>query len=221
MGAIDPQNSQTSSLLAIAEMQGGHINRAQLRGIGFTNHQIRHLTATGFLIRVYHNVYAVGRRATKPEDLAHAALLAIGERCALAGGSAASLWGVQKRWDFPLEVITPLNRRPKGLIVHQSKVLLQSDVTLQNHLKVITPALAVLQLAPTVTTKQLERAIDDLRLQHRLTLEQLHALIPALPPTPRRVDAQSGPADRSPRADPLRLGAGLAQVRGCLRPPPV
>ncbi len=171
-------------MVALSETQGGHVNRRQLLSLGLTDRRIRYLVEIEFLIQVYTNVWAVGRRSLNPIDRCHAALLAIGERCALAGWSAGSLWGLRSWWEYPLEVITPLNRRPSGLIVHQSRALLESDITIHHGIKVISPALTILQVAPTLSGNRLERAIDDMRLEHHLELEHLHGLLGRFPRHP-------------------------------------
>lgn len=177
-------NFPTSPILELAGTQGGHVNRAQLRALGLPESRIDYLVRSRWLLPVHHNVYAVGRRSTNPLDLCHAALLAIGERCALAGWSAAALWGVRGEWRFPLEVITPLDHRVGGLIVHRSGLLTRGDITVQHGLTVVAPALAVLQIAPDLTKKQLERTIDDLRLNRYLKLADLAAIPPRFPRHP-------------------------------------
>jgi hypothetical protein len=191
-------NPPTSALLALAESQGGHVNRPQLLALGYSARQIEYLVRRGFLLRVYSNVYAVGRHSTNPLDRAHAALLVIPERSALAGWSAGSLWGARREWQYPLEIITPLNRRPSGLIVHRSTALLRRDITVQHGLTTISPALTILHIAPTRTRKQLERAIDELRLAGylKMKMSELHDVLARFP--------------RHPGAAPLRQALRIA-----------
>src|ERR1700744_4495798 len=74
-----------------AEKQGGHVTRPQALTVMGERTLARWLEK-GRLIRVHTGVYAVGHLPTNPFDRAHAALLAGGDGCALAGESAMVLW---------------------------------------------------------------------------------------------------------------------------------
>jgi very-short-patch-repair endonuclease len=125
------------------------------------------------LIRVYRGVYAVGHAQINPISAAHAALLAGGDRCALAGGPALVLWEVWRHWPKRLEIVTAAGGRPTGLIVHHSTTLLKRDIRLVQGLRVTSPARTLLDMAPRLKPKQLTRAINDLRLRDLLTIDQL------------------------------------------------
>jgi hypothetical protein len=173
-----------SAIAARARRQGGHVTRLQLLALGLSGRQIDHRLAVGRLIAVFRGVYAVGHLPTNPLDRAAGALLACGERSALSHGSAGALWGVWKRWRFPLELSTAIDRRPSGLIVHRTTKLTQADIWLEHGLRVTSPALTVLQVAPRLTQRRLTRVINDLRLERRLTHEQLAALLARFPRHP-------------------------------------
>ena len=166
----------------LADRHGGHVSRDQLRALGLSIDAIKHRIATGFLIPVFRGVYAVGHIPTHPHDRARGALLAVGREAALSHGSAAALWGIWKEWHFPLEMSTPLNRRPSGLIVHHNKHLTGNRIATHWGIRVTSPAMTVLDLAPRLTGKRLQRAIDDLRMPTKfVTLEQLEAIAIELP----------------------------------------
>ncbi|HEX3804286.1 MAG TPA: type IV toxin-antitoxin system AbiEi family antitoxin domain-containing protein [Solirubrobacteraceae bacterium] len=169
-----------------AERQGGHVTRAQLYASGLAPRTVADWIARGRLIRVYRGVYAVGHLQSNPVNAAHAALLAGGERSALSGACALVLWGIWKQWPKHHEIVIASDRRPSGLIVHQSKTLLGCDIKRVQGLRVTSPARTLLDMAPRLTPKQLARAVNDLRLRKLLTLDDLADLI-ARNPTHRGV----------------------------------
>lgn len=123
---------------------------------------------TGRLIRVYAGVYAVGRLPTNPIDRAHAPLLAGGDGCALAGGSAFVLWGLWTRWPDPPEIICGEPRRPRGVTARRSSTLAPRDITTVDGLRVTSTARTLLDMAPRLSPQQLTRAVNDLRLRRLL-----------------------------------------------------
>ena len=136
-------------------------------------HTVERWLQSGRLIRVHRGVYAVGYVRRNPIEAAHAALLAGGERSALAGASALVLWGIWRRWPRPLEIVVAGDRRPSRLIVHHSMTLTRGDIAVEQGLRVTSPARTLLDTAPRLTAKQLARAVNDLRLRDLLTLDQL------------------------------------------------
>jgi very-short-patch-repair endonuclease len=157
----------------LARRQGGHVTRVQLLALGVTSEQIKYRLRAGRLIRVYNGVYTVGHLPSSPHDRAKGALLAAGHRSALAGWSAAALYGLEPRWREPLELITAGDRRPPRLRITRASTLLTRDVTTLKGLRVTSPARTALDLAPQTTPKRLIRVINELRMEHRLTERQL------------------------------------------------
>jgi very-short-patch-repair endonuclease len=160
-----------------AGAQGGHVTRAQLIAAGTPPTTFEDWVARGHLIRVYRGVYAVGHLQSNPINAAHAALLAGAGRSALAGAAAMVLWRQWKRWPNPLEIVIAGNRRPSGLIVHQSKTLLRRDIRVVDGLRVTSPARTLLDMAPRLTERQLTRAVNDLRLRKVLSMEALADIV--------------------------------------------
>jgi hypothetical protein len=158
---------------SFAAKQGGHVTWAQLIETGMTTRTISRWIAAGKLVRVYRGVYAVGHLQSNPINAAHAALLAGGPDSALAGSCALVLWEVWRYWPKRLEIVLAGDRRPTGLTVHHSTTLRQRDITTVQDLRVTSPARTLLDTAPRLTPTQLTRAVNDLRLRNRLTIEQL------------------------------------------------
>jgi very-short-patch-repair endonuclease len=162
---------------SFAANQGGHITREQLLTASVAPRTIKRWVASGKLIRVYRGVYAVGHLQSNPIDAAHAALLAGGERSALAGSCGLVLWGVWRYWPKRLEIVLADDRRPSGLTVRHSATLMQRDITVVQGLRVTSPARTMLDNAKRLTSKQLARAINDLRLRDLLTIDQLADIV--------------------------------------------
>jgi hypothetical protein len=178
----------------IIEEQGGHITRGQLGALGLSPDAIKHLLARGYLRRVFWGVYAVGHIPTASLARAHAPLLAVGERSALAGWSAINLLQGAVRWVEPFTVITPRQASPAGIKVIHTSQLRTRDIRTVHGLRTVSPALAVLHVAPDLNRKALIRLIDDFRVDRRFSaevtreeLERTAARFPRLASPLRRV----------------------------------
>jgi hypothetical protein len=169
---------------SFAGRQGGHVTRNQLLDAGLDPRTVERWVANGKLIRVYRGVYAVGHLQSNPVNAAHAALLAGGERCALAGGCGLVLWGVWRKWPRRLEIVSAADRRPAGLIVHRSTTLLRRDIKKVQGLRVTSPARTLLDSAERLKPHQLTRAVNDLRLRNLLSIGQLADVIRRNPTHP-------------------------------------
>ena len=186
MSQRGPVDRVGRAIAVIARRQGGHIAHRQLKALGLSQKAIRHRIERGLLIAVFNQVYAVGHLPTNPIDRAHGALLACGPTAALSHRSAASLYGVFKDWRLPFEVIVSGDRRPSGVRVRRSAMLAKRDICVHQGIRVTSPALTILQIAPATSEKRLTRAINALRLadRHRLTTSQLDDVLDRFPRHP-------------------------------------
>lgn len=179
MSSIDEQ------IASRAAPQGGYIHRDQLGHLALTAEAVRHRIRRGFLIPAYYCVYAVGHEPTDPISRAKGALLAAGPRSALTHDSAGSYYGVFKRWSFPLHVVVPTDRRITGLIIHRNRRLLAKDVvTPEPGLRVTSPAITLLDIAPQLPDRRLRRVVNELRLAHNISLAELQHTIDRFPRHP-------------------------------------
>ncbi len=168
----------------IARWQGGHVTRAQLYALGLSRRAVEHRMANGQLIRAHHGVYAVGHLPTSPIDQAHGALLAVGERSALAAETALALWRADRTWPHPFELISPRDIRLAHLTVHRSSTLLTRDIRRVQGLRVTSPARTALDLAPRFTSKELTGIVNDLRVVNKLKVHQLRDVVARNPRHP-------------------------------------
>jgi very-short-patch-repair endonuclease len=169
---------------ALAARQYGHVTRDQLLGLGLGRRAISHRIDAGNLIAVHAGVYAVGHEQTAAVARAAAAILACGPGAALSHSSAASLWGISKRWEFPLEVTVPGDRRRQGIRIHRSTTLTGKDIRRHLGIRVMSPARTVLEIAPRLTEPVLTRAVNDARLSRQLRLTELDELLERMPRHP-------------------------------------
>jgi hypothetical protein len=193
-----------SEVAKLAGRQGGHVTRRQLLEIGLTRDAVAARLNTSRLLRVHRGVYAVGHLPREPLDRARGALLAAGERSALCGGSAAAFWGLYRRWRYPLELVSPLQRRLPTLRMRRCATLLQRDVRTRDGITVTSPARTLLDIAPRTRQRTLHRFHNELRMRRLVDNEQLLDVAARNPfhPGARHLrllaGASSGEAKRSP-----------------------
>jgi hypothetical protein len=156
------------------------VTRAQLLDLGLGRRSIAHRLQTGRLMRVHYGVYAVGHEPAAAVDRAYAALLACGPVAILSHGSAASVWGIFDRWWEPFEVTVRTGRRPPGIRTHRATVD-RRDIRRHLGIRVTSPARTIYDIAPRLSDKALTRAVNELRIARRLTLDHLAELVDRLP----------------------------------------
>jgi hypothetical protein len=167
----------------LAGRQRGYVKRVQLLALGVGREAINRRIKSRRLIPVYTGVYAVGHVPRLPLDRAYGALLACGPKAVLSHGSAATLYGIYRRWDVPFEVTVPTKRNRKGIRIHRAD-LTPADRAVEQGLRVTSSARTLLDMAPRLTHKQLGRAFNRLRLDHGLTTEQLKDVLDRFPHRP-------------------------------------
>ena len=167
----------------LANRQRGYVTRQQLLKLGLGPDAVRYRIRIGRLIPVYAGVYAVGHLPTLPQDRAVGALLACGAGAVLSHSSAATLWGIFKRWEMPFEVTARTIRQRLGIRIHRA-VLGRQDISYQAGIRVTSPARTLLDIAPRMTDKALTRAVNDLRRPGYLRLDQLAELLSRFPRNP-------------------------------------
>lgn len=149
---------------ALAETQHWVITRRQLLELRFSDPAIRHRIAKGRLHPLWPGVYAVGRPRLSRHGVWMAAVLACGPRAFLSHESAAMLLEIIQCTRSPVEVSVPSGQCPRarrGIRVHRRRGLTEADVTHHLGIPVTSPALTLLDLAPSLSRDQLERAIGE------------------------------------------------------------
>jgi hypothetical protein len=232
---VDPNNSGQLStpderVAIVAGRQYGYVTRVQLIAAGLDAKAIDYRIKIGRLHLVYRGVYAVGHVPVTPHARSMAAVLACGRSACLSYCWGGALWQVGLRWEGPIDVTAPTDRRHKGIRVHRSRTLTPRDVTVHFGIPVTTPARTLLDLAEVLDTPSLTRAVNEARLRHRSTLPELRALLARSPGRATRrlrpfVERETGPTrsrleddpEDHPEADPSRARprGGAAQDDPC------
>ena len=142
--------------------------RDQLLAAGLSRHAIAHRVAKGHLHPLYRGVYAVGHRSLSAHGRHLAAVLACGPEAVLSHRSAAVLWNLLgANTELPIHVTAPSHRRaPAGVQLHCS---VTSQFLHRHAIAVTAPASTLIDLAATAPREELERALEEARLQRLVT----------------------------------------------------
>lgn len=150
------------SLWSLAERQHGIVTRGQLLAAGMTTSAIRHRLARGRLHRIRPGVYAVGRRLITRDGEWMAALLSCGSSAALSHGTAiiGLDLGSGRRDLIELTVPPAVRRTGDRLMVHRRR-LHTDEVVHRRGLAITGVTRTLIDVAPTLGSDRLERAINQ------------------------------------------------------------
>jgi len=170
--------STEQRIAQIAHLQRGRVARRQLIAAGISDSTVDWLVSQHRLIRRVRGVFAVGHSAHVELERETEALLAVREGAVLSHYSAAGLWGLcAPRADVEVLVRDGRSSRMPGVVVHRSRILESRDVRVKRGLPVVSPARALLDIAPTATARQLELAFDRGIAERTLRLSQVRDLL--------------------------------------------
>ena len=166
----------------MARRQHGVLGRAQLIALGLTKSNIVYRLQAGRLQVVHRGVYGLGPLQSK---LARwmAAVLAGGPGAVLSHRSAAELWGLIGGSSRPIHLNVRTKRTRPGILLHRSNVP-DDERTEVEGIPVTTVPRTILDCAPTMTERQLERLINEadvLRLYDELSIPTLLHRYPRRP----------------------------------------
>ncbi len=119
---------------------------------------------SGRLELIHRGVYGLPQTAEVPLAAETAALLACGEQAVLSHHTAATLWRIRPGLARPVHVTLPGKGgcpAPEGVIVHRSSTISPADVRIRDGLPVTSPARTMLDVAATLTDRDLERLLDE------------------------------------------------------------
>jgi hypothetical protein len=161
-----------------ARRQHGNVTRRQLLELGLSKGGIDKRLSNGSLVTRYHGVYALAPPRVDPQARIAAAVLAGGPTAVASHATAAYLWGFVPRYELPPEIsLTTGDRRPRSILTHRCPSLKPRDVTHQQGVPTTTRARTALDLAPSLSHKQLTRVVNDARRDGHLRLDALNEII--------------------------------------------
>jgi hypothetical protein len=173
------QHDTDRAMAELATRQHGLITRTQLLALGLRPGAVARRVRARRLHPVHRGVYAVGHRALTQEARWLAAVLACGSGAALSHGAAAALWGLLDRWDG-IDVSAPSaagRPGPAGVRLHRCPSLRRDETRTRRRIPVTSPVRTLLDLAPRLSRRRLERAIDEAVLQRLCTTAQLELAV--------------------------------------------
>jgi hypothetical protein len=167
----------------LARRQHGVVAAGQLTALGLSPRAVSHRAAAGRLHRVHRGVYAVGHTVLGPRGHWMAAVLACGTGAALSHRAAAALWDIRRSDPVRIDVIVPTaggRARPR-LRIHRHPTLRRDETTTLDGIRVTTPARTLLDLAATLNTDALHRALDRTEILELTDYPALDAIARAHP----------------------------------------
>jgi very-short-patch-repair endonuclease len=162
----------------LAARQHGVVTRAQLLELGLSPGAVGRRLKAGLLTRLHGGVYRVGPPVA-PRMRAMAAVLACGDRAFLSHASAADLHGIPRgRGKLRVVHVTVEGRtvRRPGILTHRVRILPVDETTRVERLPATTPARTIVDLARSLATRTLERAVAEAMARRGTTQAELLAL---------------------------------------------
>jgi very-short-patch-repair endonuclease len=161
----------------MADRQHGVVARRQLLEIGMGHGSIVGRLARGSLHPVHRGVYAVGRSGLDMKGRWMAAVLSGGPNAVLSHRSAGLLWGLIGIATGPVEITRPRGSRTRrpGILGHEA-TLVADETARTEGIPVTSPFRTLFDLAAGISSRQLERAMNEAdvrRLTDRISLRQL------------------------------------------------
>jgi very-short-patch-repair endonuclease len=211
---------------AVAERQRGRAAREQLLAAGVKSSAILRRVRNGRLEHLHRRVYGLPQTADLPLAAETTALLACSGGALLSHHTAATLWGLRPGTARPIHVTLIGDRGcPKltGVTVHRSLTIAPADIRIHEGLPVTSPARTLLDVAPTLTDRDVESLLDEglfvLRILTRAHVSDVLARAGAHPGR-ARLARVAGDRTRSTKTDSPPEEALLALIRAAGLPEP-
>jgi hypothetical protein len=209
------------AVAALGEAQHCVMHVEHLEALGLRPRAVQHRAAAGRLHRVYRGVYSlVPPKLLTREGRWLAAVFACGPGAVLSHRSAGVLHGLRDWGHTKIEVTIRgrSTRSHDGILVHRSKTLTETDVTVVDGIPCTTVARTQFDLAEVVTRRELERVFDQAEVMEAFDLGALQDQIARNPTRPAAAIVRSVLEEhyigRTPTRSELEE-AGLAMSRAC------
>ncbi|HEX4672746.1 MAG TPA: type IV toxin-antitoxin system AbiEi family antitoxin domain-containing protein [Solirubrobacteraceae bacterium] len=167
----------------IASAQKSLITRRQLLALGAGRDMVDRALARGRLHSMHRGIYAlVPFPALGPLATELAAVLACGDAALLSHHSAAATWGLRPSFIGDVEVIVvgaDCGRNRAGIRVHRVEWLDPRDIRRYRGIPITSPARALLDIAPDLSDRELERALDEALIKRLTSHAAINAVLNA------------------------------------------
>jgi very-short-patch-repair endonuclease len=169
----------------IAARQRALVTRAQLAQLGLGRNAIEYAIARGRLHRRHHAVYSlVPFPALPPLAPELAAVLACGDAALLSHHSAAATWGFRPTFNGHIHITaigSDAGRDRPGIRAHRVGRLDPRDIRRFQGIPITSPARALLDIAPDLSDREVERALDEALIQRLTSHAAINAVLAAYP----------------------------------------
>jgi predicted transcriptional regulator of viral defense system len=166
---------------ALASRQHGIVRWEQVREAGLTRQGVRRRVESGWLVRLYEGVYAVGHTALTERSHLIAAVFASGPQALASHRAAGKLWGIL-RGSQGIEVTAPRGRKPKkGFTLHRSRLLHDEDRASIDSIPVTSLARTLVDLADVLREERLADAVNEAELRQIFDLKPVQRVLERLP----------------------------------------
>lgn len=162
-----------AAVATLAGAQEGVVSRVQLFALGLSRDEIGGRIRAGRLHIIHRGVYAVGHARLSRNGRYRAAVLFAGRGAVLSHASAADLWELRPPGKAGIHVTVPSDRRGDSVVRTHRAQLDPEEMTTRQGIPVTTPLRTILDVAPTLTEKQLERLIRNAEYEHLTTVALL------------------------------------------------
>jgi hypothetical protein len=150
------------------------LRHADLLAAGLTRQAISARVRRGALTRRHRGVYSLAPGPLSRDAEFLAAVLAGGERAALARLASAELWRAW-RYRAPLAILVPSRRTVPGVEVHRCANLDPRDVTVHRGIPVTTVARTLVDLTDVLLAEELTNVIHEAAFRRRISLPDVRA----------------------------------------------
>jgi hypothetical protein len=179
MGGQDGHVDEVVARLASAAH--GVVTRRELLARGLTERQVERRLGRGTLIVEFRGVYRAGHRAPSIEARYMAAVKAGGEGAVLAGRAAAWLFGLT-RGPVPIpEILTPTNRRIRGIRMRRSLRRDPRELTIWKRIPITTVPRTLVDLPLLLSFDDLSLAVHEADVRHGTRPEHIEAVLSRYP----------------------------------------
>jgi very-short-patch-repair endonuclease len=169
----------------VAAQQDSVVTWDQLRHLGLGAGAIEHRVRRGLLHRLHPGVFCWGTLIESPWMRARAALYACGRGSIVTHDAACGLIDIRRHPEGAID-ITVIGRRVRrtGIRAHKVARVARGDVRTIRGIPVSSPARALLEIAPRLTTRELSDAVEQMQIRRLVTKRDIEQAIERAGPRP-------------------------------------